>query len=64
VDALEGVLYLNDWQVQCLTSRRVFTDATDGSYLLSARVVYPYEADVVHDDARPLTILAGPRIET
>lgn len=64
LDALEGVLYLNDWQVQCLTSRRVFTDATDGSYLLSARVVYPYEADVVHDDARPLTILAGPRIET
>lgn len=64
LDALTGVLYVNDRQVQCLTSRRVLTDATDGSYLVAARVVYPYEADVVYDDARPLTILSGPRIRT
>ena len=62
LDALQGVLYINDWQIQCVTARRLIAQATEGAYLLSARVVHPYEADVVHDDGSPLNILF-PRIE-
>jgi hypothetical protein len=62
LDGMEEVLYVNDQQIQCMTSRRINTDATNGAYLLSARVVHPYEADVVCDDARPLDIRSGPRI--
>ena len=56
LDSLQGVLYVNDWQVQCLTTRRVLSRASTGAYLLSAQVVYPYEADVVCDDGSPLNI--------
>lgn len=59
LDALQGVLYRNDFQVQCLTTRRVPTSASDGAYLVDARAVYPWAEDVVYDDGRPLNILAG-----
>jgi hypothetical protein len=56
LDSLEGVLYVNDWQIQCLTTRRILSRARAGAYLLSAQVVYPYETDVVYDDGSPLNI--------
>lgn len=58
LDALQGVLYKNDFQVQCLTTRRVTTRAVSGAYLVDARAVHPWTADVVYDDGKPLNILS------
>lgn len=63
LDSRQGILCVNGWQVQCLTSRRLLTHAPTGAYLVSARVVYPYGEDVIYDDALPLNIAAGARIE-
>lgn len=58
LDALEKVLYANDRQVQCLTSRRFQTAAPFGYYLVNATFVRPWMADVVLDDPREPTINA------
>lgn len=63
VDALEGVLYKNDSQIQCLTNRRVTYNGPTGYYLLRVNAVHPYEADVVYDDGEPPRILSGSRVD-
>lgn len=54
LDSLEGVLYNNDRQIQCLTSRRVDYPGGEGYYLLRVSAVHPWGADVVIDDGQPL----------
>jgi hypothetical protein len=63
LDAMQGVLYADDSQVQCLTSRRMTYDGPTGYYLLRANAVHPFGADVVCDDGKPPIILSGQRIE-
>ena len=63
LDSLTGVLYDDDRRIQCLTSRRVDYAGTQGYYLVSARAVYPWDADVVLDDGEPLKRVSGVRIE-
>lgn len=62
LDGLQGVLYSNDSQVQCLASRRVVYTGTVGYYLVAARAVHPYDADVVFDDGVAPNIVIGSRI--
>jgi hypothetical protein len=53
LDALQGVVYRDDRQVQCLTSRRVSYDGPKGAYLIRATAVEPWDVDVIHDSAQP-----------
>lgn len=62
LDSMQGVLYTNDTQIQCLISRRVEYAGTVGNYLVRADGVYPWDADVVFDDPAPPTILSGRRV--
>jgi hypothetical protein len=62
LDAMEGIVYANDRAIQCLTSRRVEFAGSVGLYVVSARAVYPWDADTVFDDGEPPTVLSGSRI--
>jgi Holliday junction resolvase RusA-like endonuclease len=53
LDSMQGILYVDDKQVQCLTSRRVEYGGLVGMYFVSARAVSPWDADVVYDDPTP-----------
>lgn len=59
LDTLEGVLYVNDRQVQCLTSRRVDFPGSQGGYLLRATAVHGYDDDIISRDTTPLNIHGG-----
>lgn len=59
LDSLQGVLYEDDRQIQCLTARRMEYSGVRGHYLVAARAVHPWNADVVFDDPTPATILSG-----
>lgn len=50
LDSLESVVYANDVQIQCLTSRRVEYAGTSGLYLVQVRAVRPWGDDTVWDD--------------
>lgn len=63
LDSLQGVMYVNDSQVQCLATRRIDYEGTKGCYLISARAVHDYGADVVLDDGESPKIVVGSRIE-
>lgn len=56
LDELQGVLFVNDEQIQCLTTRRVEYAGERGYYLVRAIAVHGFDGDVVApDDAtRPL----------
>lgn len=62
LDGLTGVLYDDDRRVQCLTSRRVEYAGSQGYYLIHARAVHPWGADVVYNDPIPAKRLSGTRI--
>ena len=62
LDSLQDVLYVNDSQVQCLATRRLEYAGNAGYYLVAARAVHPYDADVVFDDGTAPNILIGSRI--
>lgn len=47
LDSLTSVLYEDDRHVQCLTTRRFEYAGTEGHYLVRARTVRPWDADVV-----------------
>lgn len=53
LDAMQGFLYSNDRQIQCLTSRRLEYAGPSGYYLVGARPVVPVTADVIFDDPAP-----------
>ena len=63
LDSLQGILYEDDNQIQCLTSRRLPTRGTRGNYLVSADAVHPWSSDVVYDDGRAPYIATGQRVE-
>jgi hypothetical protein len=62
LDAMEGVLYPNDGAVQCMTSRRMDYSGPAGHYIVSARSVLPWLADVVFDDPTPARIVSAERV--
>ncbi|MFC9362891.1 RusA family crossover junction endodeoxyribonuclease [Rhodococcus sp. NPDC057014] len=51
LDSLTSVLYDDDRQVQCLTTRRFEYSGSIGFYFVRARTVRPWEADVVWPEA-------------
>ncbi|MBU4214916.1 MAG: RusA family crossover junction endodeoxyribonuclease [Actinobacteria bacterium] len=53
LDAMQGFLYSNDGQIQCLTSRRFEYAGSRGYYLVAARPVLPVTEDVIFDDPAP-----------
>ena len=57
LDSFEGVLYYNDRQVQCLTSRRMEYAGPTGAYFVFANAVRPWDADVILDDGNPPVIV-------
>lgn len=59
LDSLESVVYDNDAQIQCLTSRRVEYAGPTGLYIVRARAVRPWGADTVWDDPTPWTVRWG-----
>jgi hypothetical protein len=59
LDGLHGVLYDNDSQIQCLTTRRFEYAGAIGYYLVSARAVYPWDNDVVYDNPKAPVIYSG-----
>lgn len=63
LDAMQGVLYVNDRGIQCLTTRRVEYAGPAGLYLVAARAVHEWSDDVVHDDPSAPVVLSGRRIE-
>ncbi len=62
LDSMQDVLYRDDRLVQCLTSRRVEYDGPVGHYTVAVRAVYPWNADVVHDNPAAPRILSGKRV--
>ena len=53
LDSMQGVLYVNDSQIQCLKSQRLEYSGPAGAYFVSATAVRPWADDVVLDDGRP-----------
>jgi Holliday junction resolvase RusA-like endonuclease len=64
LDSMRGVLFPDDRLVQCLTSRRIEYAGPIGHYLVSARAVYPWDADVIRDDPAVPIIASGRRVST
>lgn len=50
LDSLASVLYVNDKQVQCLTTRRFEYSGDIGFYQVGARAVYPWDVDIIYDN--------------
>ena len=59
LDAMNKVVYKDDRQIQCLTTRRIEYAGLKGSYWVSIRAVRPWSEDVVFDDPTPPEILWG-----
>ncbi len=62
LDALNDVLYVDDTQIQCLTSRRFEYRGERGFYVVTARGVFDFRDDVVHDDTHPPLMTNGRRV--
>ncbi|MBY6438113.1 RusA family crossover junction endodeoxyribonuclease [Rhodococcus kroppenstedtii] len=62
LDSLATVIYGNDDQIQCLTSRRVEYAGDVGMYVVRAQEVYAWDADTVWDDPREPTVQSGRRV--
>ncbi|BCN51610.1 RusA family crossover junction endodeoxyribonuclease [Prescottella equi] len=59
LDSLTSVLYNDDRHVQCLTTRRFEHSGTEGYYLVKARTVRPWDADVVWPDSTKDPVFPG-----
>jgi len=62
LDSLATVIYDNDGQIQCLTSRRVEYAGSIGMYKVRAQEVYPWDADTIWDDPSEPTVVSGRRV--
>lgn len=61
-DALQGRIYVNDRDVQCLISRIIYYGGPTGFYSIHARAVYPWDADTIYDAQDAPQFLSGHRI--
>lgn len=59
LDAMEGIVYVNDSQIQCLTVRRLEYSGSVGIYLIRADAVEEWGCDVINDSSVAPTVLAG-----
>ncbi len=59
LDSMQGIVYVNDQQIQCLTSRRIEYAGEVGCYHVVARAVFPWDAAVIYDDPTAPRILSG-----
>lgn len=59
LDSLSSVIYVDDRQIQCLTSRRIEYSGAMGLYLVAARAVRAWEEDVVWDNPDPPHVASG-----
>ncbi|MFC8385858.1 RusA family crossover junction endodeoxyribonuclease [Nocardia sp. NPDC057272] len=62
LDSLNAVVYVDDRQIQCLTSRRIEYCGVTGLYLVAARAVRAWEEDVAWDSPDPPIVVSGSRI--
>jgi len=62
IDSMQGSLYVDDKQIQCLTSRRIEYAGEVGYYHVSARAVLPWDSDVVYDDPASPVIRSGRKV--
>lgn len=53
LDSLSSLAWVDDSQIQCLTSRRVEYGGHTGGYFVRYQAVEPWSADVVWDDPTP-----------
>ena len=59
LDAMQGIVYVNDSQIQCLTVRRMEYLGDVGIYLIRADAVEPWGCDVINDSNVAPTVLSG-----
>lgn len=52
LDSMEGIVYKNDSQVQCLQVRRLEYAGSIGYYSVSVRAVYPWDIDVIYNSSK------------
>jgi hypothetical protein len=59
LDAMEGIVYVNDSQIQCLPVRRMEYSGNVGIYLIRADAVEPRGCDVINDSNVSPIVLSG-----
>lgn len=59
LDSMEGVIYVNDSQIQCLQIRRIEYSGSTGYYSVSARAVHSWDCDIIFDSPADPIILSG-----
>ena len=59
LDAMEGIVYVNDSQIQCLTVRRMECSGNVGIYLIRADALEPWGCDVINDSNVSPIVLSG-----
>lgn len=62
IDTLQGHIFTNDRNVQCLISRIFRYRGPTGYYSIHAKAVHPWEADTIYDAETGPQILSGRRI--
>lgn len=63
LDAMQGIVYVNDSQIQCLTVRRLEYSGNVGIYYIRADAVEEWGCDVINDSNIAPIVLAGRSIE-
>ncbi|ROS58349.1 Holliday junction resolvase RusA-like endonuclease [Frigoribacterium sp. PhB160] len=61
IDAMSGIIYNNDDQVQCLTVRRLEYSGTRGHYMVGVRRAENLSDDIIDEDPDGATIVWAPR---
>lgn len=64
VDAMSGIIYNDDDQVQCLTVRRLEYSSTRGHYMVGVRQAEDFSDDVIYKDPIGADIRWAPRLTT
>ena len=59
LDAMQGIVYVNDSQIQCLTVRRMEYSGNAGIYYIRADAVEPWDCDVINDSNVSPIVLSG-----
>lgn len=63
LDALTGIVYDDDKQVQCLTIRRLEYSGMHGHYMVGVREAEDFRNDVLYEGPEGARILWAPRSE-